>query len=264
MKKQVVLIVDDDRTLCSMLIRDLQNTQEFSPDAVTSLSAAKAKLEVKNLRYDAVVLDVALPDGDGRDFCMALRRQGIKIPVIMLTGSDDEVDIVRGLDAGANDYVAKPFKMSALLARLRRHLSIFGDSEDAVFSIGPYMFHPGGKLLVDARTNRKIRLTEKENALLKYMYCARTQLVPRQLLLNAIWGYNAALNTHTLETHIYQLRRKIEPDPTQIQLLLTEPGGYRLNMIPDVKPPALQQEKSDFQTVSIGLNHVTAGMSDAG
>ena len=180
-------------------------------------------------RFDAVLLDIGLPDGDGRELCTRLRRQGLKIPVIMLTGADGEQDVVRGLDAGANDYIAKPFRLNELLARLRAQLRVFDNSEDAVFLVGPYTFRPSAKLLMEQARNRKIRLTEKESAILKYLYRAGGKPVGRQILLNEVWGYNSAVTTHTLETHIYRLRQKIEPDPTNARLLLTEGGGYRLD-----------------------------------
>ena len=152
-----------------------------------------------------------------------------KWPIIILTGSDDESDVVRGLEAGANDYVAKPFRLAELLARLRAQLRIFENSEDAVFSIGPYTFRPAAKLLMEPIKNRRIRLTEKEAAILKFLYRAGDRPVGRQVLLNEVWGYNAAVTTHTLETHIYRLRQKIEPDPAKACLLVTEGGGYRLD-----------------------------------
>ena len=151
------------------------------------------------------------------------------MPIIMLTGSDGETDVVRGLDAGANDYIAKPFRLNELLARVRAQLRVFDNSEDAVFEIGPYEFRPAAKLLVETTRNRKIRLTEKECAILKVLYRAGERPVARQVLLNEVWGYNAAVTTHTLETHIYRLRQKIEPDPAHVQLLVTEGGGYRLD-----------------------------------
>ena len=153
------------------------------------------------------------------------------MPIIMLTGSDDEADVVRGLDAGANDYIAKPFRLAELLARLRAQLRIFENSEDAVFTIGPYTFRPSAKLLHEPMKNRRIRLTEKEAAILKFLYRAGTRPVARQVLLNEVWGYNAAVTTHTLETHIYRLRQKIEPDPSNARLLVTEGGGYRLDPV---------------------------------
>ncbi len=178
--------------------------------------------------YAALILDVGLPDGDGRDLCAVLRRRGLRMPIIILTGSDDEADIVRGLDAGANDYIAKPFRLNELLARLRAQLRLFDTSEDAVLTIGPYLFRPSAKQLQDPARNRRIRLTEKESAILKFLFRAGAKPVARQVLLNEVWGYNAAVTTHTLETHIYRLRQKIEPDPANARLLITEGGGYRL------------------------------------
>ncbi len=141
------------------------------------------RLGGKDARFDAIILDVSLPDGDGRDFCVKLRRQGHKMPVIMLTGSDAETDVVRGLDSGANDYIAKPFRLNELLARLRAQLRIFENSEDAVFTIGPYTFRPSAKLLQEPTKNRRIRLTEKEAAILKFLYRAGDRAVARQVLL---------------------------------------------------------------------------------
>lgn len=224
-----VLIVDDDRVLREELVTQLQHEGEFSASEASCLAEASALVSAQGARFDALILDVGLPDGDGRDLCADLRRQGQRMPIIMLTGSDDEADVVRGLDSGANDYIAKPFRLNELLARLRAQLRIFENSEDAVFTIGPYTFRPSAKLLQEPPRNRRIRLTEKEAAILKFLYRAGTKPVPRQILLNEVWGYNAAVTTHTLETHIYRLRQKIEPDPSNARLLVTEGGGYRLD-----------------------------------
>jgi DNA-binding response OmpR family regulator len=224
-----ILIVDDDRTLREELAAQLQVDGEFVAREAGSLAEAVSCLAAAEQRFDALILDVGLPDGDGRDLCAELRRQGLRMPIIMLTGSDDEADVVRGLDSGANDYIAKPFRLGELLARLRAQLRIFENSEDAVFVIGPYTFRPSAKLLQEPLRNRRIRLTEKEAAILKFLYRAGTKPVARQVLLNEVWGYNAAVTTHTLETHIYRLRQKIEPDPTNARLLVTEGGGYRLD-----------------------------------
>ncbi len=231
-----ILIVDDDTALRSMLAEQLAVDGEFVASSAETAGEAEAKMTAREARYDAVILDVGLPDGDGRDLCARLRRGGIKVPIIMLTGSDQETDVVRGLDSGANDYIAKPFRMAELLARLRAQLRIFENSEDAVFTIGPYTFRPAAKLLQEPARNRRIRLTEKEAAILKFLYRAGTRPVARQVLLNEVWGYNAAVTTHTLETHIYRLRQKIEPDPSNARLLVTEGGGYRLD--PDGIRPA--------------------------
>jgi len=144
-----------------------------------------------------------------------------------LTGQDTDADQILGLDAGANDYVTKPFRLNVLLARLRAQLRQHEQSEDAVFSIGPYTFQPAHKLLVDA-DEQKVRLTEKETAILKYLYRAGDKVVSRDTLLGEVWGYNAGVTTHTLETHVYRLRQKIEAEPSNATILVTEPGGYRL------------------------------------
>lgn len=224
-----ILVVDDDTALRSALVEQLLQDGEFEPTQASSLAEADERLTVVNARFDAILLDVGLPDGDGRDFCRSLRDRGIKSPIIMLTGSAEETDIVRGLDSGANDYIAKPFRLSELLARLRAQLRSFENSEDAVFTIGPYTFRPAVKQLVETTRNKRIRLTDKETAILKFLYRAEGKPVSRQVLLNEVWGYNAAVTTHTLETHVYRLRQKIEPDPASSRLLLTEGGGYRLD-----------------------------------
>ena len=224
-----ILIVDDDAALRDTLAEQLAVDGDSSPAKPRPSAEAEAKVTARDARFDALILDVGLPDGDGRDLCARLRRNGIKVPIIMLTGSDEESDVVRGLDFGANDYIAKPFRLAELLARLRAQLRIFENSEDAVFTIGPYTFRPAAKLLQDPAKNRRIRLTEKEAAILKFLYRAGTKPVARQVLLNEVWGYNSAVTTHTLETHIYRLRQKIEPDPSNARLLVTEGGGYRLD-----------------------------------
>ena len=224
-----ILIVDDDPDLSQMLAEQLALEGEFAAVGAGTLAEAERLLAAPDARFDAVLLDVGMPDGDGRDFCIRLRRLGHKMPILMLTGSDAERDVVRGLESGANDYIAKPFRLAELLARLRAQLRTFENSEDAAFSIGPYTFRPSAKLLVDPARNRRIRLTEKEAAILKFLYRAGSRPVARQVLLGEVWGYNAAVTTHTLETHIYRLRQKIEPDPGHSRLLLTEGGGYRLD-----------------------------------
>ena len=224
-----ILLVYDDSILCETLTEQLEVYGEFAVTTAGSLGDAMQKLNARDARFDAMILDVRFPDGDGCDFCAELRAQGLAIPIIMLTGFDGERHVVRGLDAGANDYIAKPFRIAELLARLRAQLRSFESSEDAVFTVGPYTFRPAAKLLRDPTRNRRIILTEKEAAIMKFLYRAGSRAVARQVLLDQVWGYNAAATTHTLETHIYRLRQKIEPNPANACLLLTEPGGYRLD-----------------------------------
>ena len=220
-----ILLVDDDDSLRDSLSEQLRLHEEFlTAEAAT---AAEALETTKGEYFDAVILDVGLPDMDGREVCRLMRRNGVKSPIIMLTGQDTDADQILGLDAGANDYVTKPFRLNVLLARLRAQLRQHEQSEDAVFAIGPYTFQPAQKLLVDA-DEQKVRLTEKETAILKYLYRAGDKVVSRDTLLGEVWGYNAGVTTHTLETHVYRLRQKIEADPSNATILVTEPGGYRL------------------------------------
>ena len=221
-----ILLVDDDKDLREELKEQFLLHEESHADEAGSGAAGLKLLETN--RYDVIILDVGLPDMDGREVCKIIRRLGIKVPIIMLTGADTEADTILGLDSGANDYVTKPFRFGVLLARIRAHLRQHQQSEDAVFVIGPYSFRPGVKLLIHTETEGKIRLTEKETSILKYLLKARGKPVSRGELLDEVWGYNAGVTTHTLETHIYRLRQKIEENPSQARLLLTEPGGYRL------------------------------------
>jgi len=221
-----ILLVDDDTALRQSLSEQLHLHEEFE---VTEADSAAAALEaVKDVHFDFVILDVGLPDMDGREVCRLMRKAGVKSPVLMLTGKDSDADQILGLDAGANDYITKPFRLNVLLARLRAHLRQHEQSEDAVFTIGPYSFRPAAKLLLDEASNLKVRLTEKETAILKYLYRAGDAVVGRDQLLHEVWGYNAGVTTHTLETHVYRLRQKIEREPGKAAILLTEPGGYRL------------------------------------
>jgi len=225
--RRPILIVDDDATLLEMLAEHLDATGEFSVTTAASIEDADRALQSEDAHFDAVVLDIGLPDGDGRDYCARLRKRGQNMPIIMLTGANEESDVVRGLDSGASDYVAKPFRASELVARLRAQLRIFERSEEAVFPVGPYVFRPAKKLLQDTGLNRRIHLTDKETAVLKFLYRS-DKTVDREILMHEVWGYNSAVRTHTLETHIYRLRQKIEADPSNPSLLVTEGGGYRL------------------------------------
>ncbi|MFP7672071.1 response regulator transcription factor [Marivita sp. S0852] len=220
-----ILLVDDDDDLREALAEQLVMTEDFEVFEADCGTAAMTR--AKEQLFDLIILDVGLPDTDGRELCRLMRKQGVKAPVLMLTGHDSDADTILGLDAGANDYVTKPFKFPVLLARIRAQLRQHEQSEDAVFSLGPYTFKPSMKLLV-TEDDRKVRLTEKETNILKFLYRSTDGVVARDTLLHEVWGYNAGVTTHTLETHIYRLRQKIEPDPSNARLLVTESGGYRL------------------------------------
>lgn len=222
---RTILIIDDDADLRELLREQLEAQSEFA--AIGAATAAEGLAAAVEKRPDLILLDVDLPDRNGREVCRLLRQGGVAAPVIMLTAVDGEVETVEGLDAGASDYVTKPFRFTVLLARIRAQLRAHEQLEDMVLRIGPYEFRPAVRLLVDAK-GRKLRLTDKEASILKYLYRAGEKPVSREELLAEVWGYNAGVTTHTLETHVYRLRQKIEPEPGQAKLLLTEAGGYRL------------------------------------
>jgi DNA-binding response OmpR family regulator len=216
-----VLLVDDDAMLRSSLAEQLEHDDGFAP--VEAASCAEARALVQEGLYEFMILDVGLPDGDGRDLCREFRSEGVTCPIILLTARDSDADIVKGLASGANDHIAKPFRFAVLEARIHAHLRSHEQSEEAVYRIGPYTFRPSAKLLLDPK-GKKIRLTEKETNILKHLHRSG-QTVPRETLLHEVWGYNPAVTTHTLETHIYRLRQKIENNPGAAQILVTESGG---------------------------------------
>ena len=225
MPARSILVVDDDDMLRDSLVEQLSLYEEFDID--NEATAGKGVQKARQGRVDLLIMDVGLPDMDGREAVRMLRKGDFKAPVIMLTGQDSESDTILGLEAGANDYVTKPFRFAVLLARIRAQLRQHEQSEDAVFTIGHYSFRPSAKVLLDER-GQKVRLTEKETAILKFLYRAGEKVITRDVLLHEVWGYNSGVTTHTLETHIYRLRQKIEKDPSRAELLVTDVGGYKL------------------------------------
>ncbi|HEX4078676.1 MAG TPA: response regulator transcription factor [Rhizomicrobium sp.] len=219
-----VLLVDDDTMLRESLAEQLEQEDGFVTAGAGT--CADARRLARDGVYEFMILDVGLPDGDGRALCREFRTGGITCPIILLTARDSDTDVIEGLQSGANDHIAKPFRFAVLAARIHAHLRSHEQSEEAVYRIGPYTFRPSAKLLLDLK-GKKIRLTEKETNILKHLYRSGTT-VPRETLLHEVWGYNPAVTTHTLETHIYRLRQKIESDPGAARILITESGGYRL------------------------------------
>ena len=217
-----VFLVDDDDMLRESLAEQFA-ISGFEPVGVASAAEARDK-GLAGL-YEFMVLDVSLPDGDGRELCREFREKGVTCPILILTASDSDEDTIAGLEAGANDYIAKPFRFAVLMARVEAHLRSHETSEEAIYRIGPYTFRPSAKLLLEG--DRRIRLTEKETNILKFLQRAG-DTVSRDVLLHEVWGYNPAVTTHTLETHIYRLRQKIEKDSAYAKILITESGGYRL------------------------------------
>jgi DNA-binding response OmpR family regulator len=219
-----VLLVDDDSMLRASLAEQFAAEGEYAP--VQADTCLQARQRAREGLYEFMVLDVGLPDCDGRKLCRELREDGVTCPIILLTAKDSDADVIEGLQSGANDYIAKPFRFAVLMARIHAHLRSHEQSDEAVYRVGRYTFRPSAKVLL-GEGGKKIRLTEKETNILKFLYRSG-DTVPRETLLHEVWGYNPAVTTHTLETHIYRLRQKIEENPGQAQILVTESGGYRL------------------------------------
>ncbi len=221
--KPTILMIDDDEDLRGALAEQLSEEDGFlTLEAENGYAGLRMAHEH---RFDLVLLDVDMPDLTGYEVCAKLRERGVKTPIIMLTGRDTDTDTVTGLDAGANDYISKPFKYAVLLARIRAQLRAFEDSDEATLKIGPYEFKPAAKMLLAGE--RKIKLTEKETGILKYLYRAKGKTASRQDLLENVWGYNSGVDTHTIETHVYRLRKKIEPKDGE-KIVITDGGGYKL------------------------------------
>ena len=223
---QTILLVENNEALLSSLRDQLHVHEEF--ETHTATTGAEALVAGKKHQFDLIILDVGLPDMDGREVCQLMRRGGIRAPILILTDATTEADTILGRNSGADDYILKPFKLGDLLARIRLQLRQHERSEDTVFAIGPYTFRPAAKSLTNDYAGNKVRLTEKEAAILKYLIRVGDQVIGRDVLLNEVWGYNSDVTTHTLETHVYRLRQKIERNPSNAELLVTEAGGYRL------------------------------------
>jgi DNA-binding response OmpR family regulator len=224
---QTILIVDRDTAMRETLREQLTHDDAFAVVEAANAQEAETRLFERETRFAAVIMDATLPDGDGHAVCARFRANGFSMPVILMNGSD------RSCAADDTITIAKPFRLSELMACLRTRLKARAqvDAEDAppiAIRIGPYEFSLKDKALRHGAANLRIRLTEKEAAILAFLHRMGERAVPRRELLTEVWGYNPAVTTHTLETHIYRLRRKIEADPAKACLLITEAGGYRL------------------------------------
>jgi DNA-binding response OmpR family regulator/DNA-binding XRE family transcriptional regulator len=224
--RKKLLFVEDDPDFASLTESMLGDIKGFS--VVKAQLGSEALELAKSEYFDVMVLDIHMPDMDGLELCRRMRRNEVDVPIIMLTETQTDAETILARDAGADDYLVKPFRPSVLSARLRAQLRQYEQNADAVFTIGSYTFRPSAKLLVHGQSKKKVRLTEKENSILKYLYRSGTNVVGRETLLGEVWGYDTDVTPHALETHVYRLRQKIETDPSNAKLLVTERGGYRL------------------------------------
>ena len=222
-----VLLIESDVDLREALCEQLRNTDQFEVFSSGGDTETVEKLRVES--YDVIVVDLHPLNKDSLGACRLTYAQDVKCPILLLTERDEVSSTVFGQDARASDYILKPFKFPILLARINIQLLKYEKSYDRTFTLGPYTFYPAIKML-KTHDNNEIQLTEKETDILKFLYHTVEDVVPRDILLHEVWGYNNSVTTHTLETHIYRLRQKIERNPSAAELLVTETGGYRLEV----------------------------------
>jgi two-component system response regulator MtrA len=210
-----VLVVDDDSSLAEMLTIVLR-TEGFEPRVCST--GDRAMSMVREFKPDAVLLDLMLPGKDGIDVCRQIRNES-GVPIIMLTAKSDTVDIVVGLESGADDYVVKPFKPKELVARLRARLRTFDDQSPESLEIGDLHIDVAGQ---------QLSLTPLEFDLLVCLARKPWQVFTREVLLEQVWGYRHAADTRLVNVHVQRLRSKVEKDPENPRIVLTVRGvGYK-------------------------------------
>jgi len=219
-----ILIVDDEPEI----VRGLEDNLRFEGYQIASATNGQDTLALaQSDAPDLILLDIMMPRMSGWDVCRALREKGIEAPIIMLTARGEEVDRVRGLELGADDYVTKPFSLRELLARVRAVLRRPGPrNRFEEFTFGDVRIRPRVRQVFKA--GEEIRLTRKEFDLLVFLVAHRGEVLTRERLLDEVWGYERFPTTRTVDTHILRLRKKFEADADQPVWILTLHGhGYK-------------------------------------
>jgi DNA-binding response OmpR family regulator len=232
-----ILIADSDPAARRRLADFLGRLDEFTIQEAES--DAEVLVALKQHPFDSIIIDIALPSSDGRELCRLLRRQGVGSPILILLRRESDAEVILALDAGASDCVTKSVCPGVFLARLRAHLRQHAQRDDLDLRIQHHIFRPSAKLLIDVTTRKGVRLTGRETILLRYLYRMRGTTVSRVQLLKEVWEYNPDVTTHTIETHIWRLRKKLERDPSSPAVLITEADGYRLCV--EARPEAGRQ-----------------------
>ena len=220
-----ILLIEDDLFLTEVLNNHLLQEGICEFQSVTNL--VDANLFISVFEPDILLLDVNIPDGSGIEFCRLLRQNGFVKPVIMIVENSNENDSIDSLNAGANDYIIKPIRLSELFTRIKFQYEQHCSIEPESFVIGLIEFIPENKTLSIKGKSKKISLTEKETLILNVLFRSYPSPVHKDVLLKEVWGFQTGLSTHTLETHIYRLRHKIK-ELTQVTFILTKENGYGL------------------------------------
>ena len=222
-----ILLINNDKDLGEALAFQLLLGEKYQ--IIETSSETSALAQINNSFCDIVIINSQSPAIKGHDLTKSLRLVGYKKPIIMLINQNSNLDIPNVQNHKADEYIIKPFRYPVLLKSIETQLHKFKKSENTQYSIGNYIFKPNSKIL-ESNKSRSIQLTEKENNILKFLYKHKGNIVSRETLLHEVWGYNSKVTTHTLETHIYRLRQKIEVDPSEACFLITETGGYKLRI----------------------------------
>lgn len=228
-----VLVVDDEASIRTLVEYNFSRSG-FDVETVEDGRVAYEKLKQGASKYDLVVLDLMLPGMDGLEVCRRLRQEGVKIPIILLTARDEEVDLVLGLELGADDYVTKPFSPRELVARARAVLRRTESREEDVQPASTGKVLRAGNIVMDvARHEVRVRgqlveFTPKEFELLQYFMENPEHVLSRDQLLDRVWGYSAATDTRIVDVHVSHLREKIEDDSKNPKYIRTVRGiGYK-------------------------------------
>ena len=225
-KRKTILFVSEVLLLKQLLLDQLQKQGEYLLEE--SLSVTEAISLIVKEHFDCILIDSNLADVSLSNLCKNIRQEGVRSPIILVAVERGEDVAIAALDAGANDYVLKPFKINVLVAKIRSNIRQFEQSEFAILRFGRFSFKPGDKILLNNSSKEEVRLTDKETAIIKLLYLSGGEVVTRATLLEEVWGYNTTLTTHTLETHIYRIRQKVGNATSGQDFIATESEGYRM------------------------------------
>ena len=220
-----ILLINNDKDLGEALVFQLRLGEKYQ--IIETSDETSSLAQINNNFCDLVIINSQSSALKGYDLTKSLRLAGYKKPIIILINQNSNFDIPDDQNHKADEYIIKPFRYPVLLKSIETQLHKFKKSENTQYNIGKYVFKPNSKIL-ESKESISIRLTEKENNILKFLYKNLGNVIRRETLLHEVWGYNSKVTTHTLETHIYRLRQKIEDDPSNAYFLITEPGGYKL------------------------------------
>ena len=221
-----ILLINNDKDLGEALVFQLTLVEKYQ--IIETNDETSALVQINNNFCELVIINSQSSSLKESNLTKSLRSTGYKKPIIILINRNSNLDNSDDHNHKADEYMIKPFRYPVLLKSIETQLYKFKKSENTQYNIGNYVFKPNSKIL-ESNENRSIRLTEKENNILKFLYKNLGNTVSRETLLHEVWGYNSKVTTHTLETHIYRLRQKIEDNPSNACFLITEPGGYKLH-----------------------------------